>query len=128
MGRCFQFGVSASPSGRKMRPDVGGVVLARVEVDVVGDLDRQVHGDVADRDEVWLHAVAVSLVGEQLGEPGAGRGPGRAAVGEEGVEARLEPDVAGLHAGLLRGGAGVEHAVADAHADPRRVPGVEKTP
>ena len=34
--------------------DVGGVVLAGVEVDVVGDLDGQVQGDVGERHEVRL--------------------------------------------------------------------------
>ena len=41
--------VSASPSGRKILPDVGGVLQRAVEVDVVGHLERQVHRDLGQR-------------------------------------------------------------------------------
>ena len=41
-GRCFQLGVSALAVGAEDPAHVGGVLLGAVEVDVVGDLERQV--------------------------------------------------------------------------------------
>ena len=52
--------------------DVGGVVERGVEVDVVGDLERQVQLDLGQRHEVRLDQVALGLVGEQPGEPACG--------------------------------------------------------
>ena len=121
MGRCFQFGVSACAVGAEDPAHVGGVLLAGVEVDVVGHLERQVHRHRRQRQQVRLDRVAVGGVAEHLDEPPAGRGPGVRAARQEVVEARLGPAGAGLHAGVLGGEARVQHLVADADADPAQV-------
>ena len=71
--------------------DVARMVLARVEVDVVGDLDRQVQRHAVERDEVRLDPCLVHVVAEDLGEPLARDRPRRSAEREEGVEARIRP-------------------------------------
>ena len=114
--------------GAEDAPDVGRVVLARVEVDVVRDLDGQVHRHLGRAGRGGLHGVAVRLVGQLLGEPLAGGGPRLAALLEEGLSEAPRHTTAGLHAGLLRAGRGVEHVVAHPHPDARRAPPVEKTP
>ena len=123
-------------SGRKILPDVARVVLARVEVDVVGDLERQVQRHLVEPVQVWLDAVAVHLVAEDLRQPVARRVQAGRPSAEERVEARRLPR--GREVGPvptspasrpLGHGPGVEHVVADAHADPAAgVPAVQKTP
>ena len=97
--------------------DVRGMVLGGVEVDVVGDLERQMHGHRVERMQVGLDGVAVGLVAEHPGQPLAGGGPGLRPEPEEPVEARAGPRLAGLHPSLLRRGGGVEDVGADANAD-----------
>ena len=101
--------------------DVGGVALAGVEVDVVGDLNRQVHRDFRERDQVRLDPVPVRRVGQDLCEPGASGCPGRATQRQELVQARLRPADARLHADELGGRSGVQHELADPDADPPQV-------
>jgi hypothetical protein len=98
------------------------VVLAGVEVDVVGDLERQVQRHRVERVQVGFDRVAVGVVGEDHGQPLAGRRPGLRAAAEEPVEARAGPCLTGLHAGLFRRDGGVEDEAADPHPDPRRRP------
>jgi len=56
--------------------DVGGVVLAGIEVDIVGDLDGKVQGDLRERDQGRLDPVAAGRVGQDLGQPASGRRSG----------------------------------------------------
>ena len=100
--------------------DVGGVLLAGVEVDVVGHLERQVQRHLGQRQQVRLDGVAVGGVGEHVDEPARGPRPRRAgrATGSRSGSAgsSMAPDSMPR---VLGGGAGVQHLV----ADPRRRPG-----
>ena len=49
--------------------DVGGVVSRGVEVDVVGDLERQVQRHLGERHQVRLDVLAARRVAEQRGDP-----------------------------------------------------------
>ncbi len=101
--------------------DVGGVVERAVEVDVVGDLERHLHRHLVDGHEVRLDEVALGLVGEQPGQPGAHRGPRRPAQREQRVERRRLEDVGDLEHVAGRDRGEVDDLVADADADPGRL-------
>ncbi len=93
------------------------MVLGGVEVDVVGDLERQVQRHLGERQQQRGERVPVGLVGQPAGQRGADRGPHRAAGRQQRVErVRVEQD-GGLPGGP-GGGACVEDEVADPDADP----------
>ena len=88
-GRCFQFGSSGSLVGPEDPADVGGVVLGGVEVDVVGDLERQVQRHLGQRHQVRLdRARARASSVSSVGEPAPYRRPRLAALRQERVERR----------------------------------------
>jgi hypothetical protein len=97
------------------------VVLRGVEVDVVGDLERQEQAHIRGRQQVRLDRRALPVVMKQVGQPGAHRLPHRTAEGHERVERRLSQHRLVEH--VAHRGPGhrrqVEHQVADGHADPR---------
>jgi hypothetical protein len=65
--------------------DVAGVVLARVEVDVVADRERQVQPDVAQR----VRHGQVPVRADEVGEPGPDLGPASTALGHEAIQRGL---------------------------------------
>ena len=109
--------------GAEHPADVGRVVLGGIEVDVVADREGESHGDRVDGRQGRLHEVALGLVGQQPGDPGARRVPHRRPRRHEGVERGLVEELVGVH--HVGGGhdAQVEHLVADADRDPRVLPG-----
>ena len=67
-------------------PDVRRVVLGGVEVDVVGDGERQAQLETVERAGERLDCLAVRLVGQPRRDQGAHLRPGRPAGREEAVE------------------------------------------
>ncbi len=78
MGRCFQFGRQRLAVGAEDPAHVGGVLLAGVEVDVVGHLERQVHRHRRQRQQVRFDRVAVGGVAEHARRATGGPRPRRA--------------------------------------------------
>ena len=62
IGWCRQFGLRPEP-GRKIWLDVAGVVLRGVEIDVVGDGERQPHRGLRGRHQQVLERLAVLVLG-----------------------------------------------------------------
>src|SRR5690606_7394205 len=103
--------------------EVRRVLERAVEVDVVGDLDRQVRPGAVDGHERRLHQRPGGGVADQLGQPGPHVPPGVRPRGHEGVEGGPGEDVAhGADAAGVVGGEPrqVDDVVADAGADPGR--------
>ncbi len=94
------------------------VVLGGVEVDVVGDLEREQQLDLGERDQQRFHRRAVFLGGEQLDDPVPDRRPLWAAERHELVQGRRAQRPAGQDQVGGLGAVEVEHEVADPYADP----------
>ena len=71
-----------------MRPTLLGVLLGRVEVDVIGHLERQEHLDSTLAVEVGRHEAGLAVVGQQLAEVLADAPPGGGSGCHERVEDR----------------------------------------
>jgi hypothetical protein len=84
------------------------VVLGGVEVDVVGDLDRQVQGDVVH----GVHRLGRHVPGHPLGDLAADGDPAVVALGHEGVQAGPGEDLVAEQHGQ------VDDGVAQPGADP----------
>ena len=82
--------------GPEHPPDVGGVVLGGVEVDVVADRERQQHRHRVHRRERGLDEVPLGLVGEQARHPRPGGLPHRRSRGHERVEGGLVEQLVGV--------------------------------
>src|SRR6266508_744683 len=100
------------------------MVLRGVEVDVVGHLERQLHRDLGQRDQVRLDHVPLVLVAHQLEQPLAGRLPGRATEREEVVQRRLVEQLRPVQHVGRRHRRQVDQLVPDRGADPRLFVGV----
>ena len=110
-------------AGAEQATEVRRVLERAVEVDVVGDLDREVRPGRRDRDERRLDQRPGGGVADQLGQPGPHVPPGVGPGGHEGVErgpgeqVAHRTDAAGVVGGEPRQ---VDDVVADAGADPGR--------
>ncbi|CAM5399704.1 hypothetical protein SDIAM103S_02330 [Streptomyces diastaticus subsp. diastaticus] len=103
--------------GAEDAADVGGVVLAGVEVDVVTDLERQVQFHRGEGVGVPFHGRVAGRVGDPGGERLAHPRPGRPAGRQQGVQRRAGQQ-GGVRGAQLRGeGTGVQDVVAEADAD-----------
>ena len=97
------------------------MLLAGVEVDVVGDLDGKAHRDIVERVQVRTDDLAVGrlIVSQQPADPLAHVGPAARPERHQGVERRAGEDI-GQRVVRQSGDTGqVEHLVTDAHADRR---------
>jgi hypothetical protein len=100
--------------GTEQPTEVRRVVLRGVEVDVVGDRERQVQRDVGDR----VHRGVRDLPGHQLRDPFPDLDPPGPTLGHERVERRFrERGVGPISA---EHGGQVDDAVPHAYPDPRR--------
>ena len=105
-------------AGTEDLPDVRRVVLGGVEVDVVGDLDRQVQPDGVERAEVRFEAGSARRVGDGRRQALSGLGPDDRPGGQERVEGgRLEEPWA--LAGRAAEAGEVDDLVPQGHTDPR---------
>ena len=109
--------------------DVAGVVLGRVEVDVIGDGEGQVQRGVGGGYHQVLECLAVFVVAEPVDDRPADLLPGAIAGGEELVEAARAHQIRAAGEQTVGGGRQIEHPVADRHPDARLggpVPGGER--
>jgi hypothetical protein len=105
--------------GAEQPAEVRRVLLGGVEVDVVADLERQLHRHRGLRDQVRLDGVPVVLVADQVEQPVPGGAPGRAAEREERVQRRLREQLRAVQHLRGRDRCEVDELVADRRTHPR---------
>lgn len=98
--------------------DVGGVVLARVEVDVVRDLVRQMERHRLDGMQQWLDVRTVCRDRHPCGQRPPDVPPGGAAGRQQRGQVRLGEELRVGRAERVCRGSGVQHMVADADTHP----------